>query len=224
MTEKALTVFKRHAVPINYSEPERRGSYEELLLKLKAVQELPDAADNNDLHEAIEALSVVIAFLTANHDVHQNRLALPLEKLFLALCDVLNGGKPAMLDVRKAGKPRRDTEAVKRAELIIMLEMLRDARVEKPAAWLAANLKAAGVEDTSEEKGERKEDRIKGKTITPAKLERWRSEIYGKSLKGTDEAYECLLRRDKKWGKRLSPGHAKFIVRNRIWSLLEKGF
>ena len=114
----------------------------------------------------------------------------------------------------------RATEAVKRGQLIRMLEMLRDSGVQKPAEWLAGELKAAGIEDTSAEK---KPFGIKSKTITPAKLERWRSERNGKSLAGSDRAYNYLRRREKK-RERLSPNQAKFIVSNRIWSLLATGF
>jgi hypothetical protein len=223
MTEKTLPALKRDAMPINYSEPERRGSYEELLLKLKAVQEWREAGGGSDLDAAFADLSVVICFLKADHDVRETRAALPLEKLLLALADASKGGKPSMLYdvVRKAGPPVRPTEAVKRAQIIIMFEMLCDAGVEKPAEWLAAKLKAFGVEDAN---AKRDKDGIKRKTITPAKLERWRSELSGKSPEGSDEAYEYLRGRDKKRGERLSPAHAKSIVVGRLLSLLASGF
>jgi hypothetical protein len=221
---KTPTLLKPHTVPINYSETSKRGSYEELLSKLMLIKKLDHAPEHNNLHEAIEALSVLIEFLNANPDARENRLAQPLQKLFLALCDLLKGSKPAMLDVSKGGRPTRDTEAVKRASLIRMLDTLCEARIQKPSEWLARELKKTGVEDTSEEKGKKRGESETSTPITAKKLERWKSELYCKSLKGTDRAYDAMLARDRSFGKSMSPEQAKSLVRNRIRSLLASGF
>jgi hypothetical protein len=218
MTEKMLTVFKRDAIPIAYSEPEKRGTYEELLLKLKEVQEKHDAANSSDLGEAIDALSVVIAFLNANLDVLENRLTLPLGGLLRALVDASNGGKPPMLyDVKhEGGRPIREDEAAERAQCLIMYQELCEAGVENSAEYLAGELKAAGIEDTSE----KKKPEVESKPITAEKLESWRSDFFhNESIKGLNEAYVYLRARMKERERSMSPDQAKSFVKGLIFSL-----
>ena len=136
------------------------------------------------LSASFEALNAVLAFLYPDPRLFESEATKPLGRLLLALADRSRGAKPKLFfdapDRMGSGGPPSYTSAViLRAIINVSFSILRKAGVSQQEAsgWLASRLKRSGIKQPS------------GRAIDARTIVRWRSELRGKSLKGSDEAF-----------------------------------
>ena len=167
-------------------DPERYKELVERLLDLQRRQPLVD-----HLTASLEALGAVLSFLIAEprfvFTESQSEALRPLWRLYLALMDRTAGAKPKLFfdpPVRssKGGAPSYTSAVPLRAIVNTALLGLCESGISQQSAtkWLAAELKHAGI-------------RHNGRLIDARTLTRWRSELGGKSLKGSDQAFAMFV-------------------------------
>jgi hypothetical protein len=136
------------------------------------------------LSASFEALNAVLAFLYPDPRLFESEATKPLGRLLLALADRSRGAKPKLFfdapDRMGSGGPPSYTSAViLRAIINVSFSILRKAGVSQQEAsgWLASRLKRSGIKQPS------------GRAIDARTIVRWRGELGGKSLKGSDEEF-----------------------------------
>jgi hypothetical protein len=161
------------------------------------------------LDARILALNATILYLNANPLFARLELTALLASLAHALNDVSQGAKPGLIFAckrRGGGRPRYLAKAVIRAQIVLIFEMLVRAGQDKQTAskWLASRLKKQHL-------------LYGGRTIEAKQIVRWRSELNGKSLSGSDAAYRILKEGVDRGGWPVNPAEA----RNRAARLLK---
>jgi hypothetical protein len=160
--------------------------YEELIERLLDLQVRESSLDA--LTASFEALSAVLRFLNTDVRLVQTGATKVLARLELALLDRSRGAKPKLFfDVPNRmgarGAPSYTSSAILRAIVNAGFLSLCGAGVSKLEAgrWLAARLKHAGLKQPS------------GRVIGARAIARWRAELGGKSLKGSDETFAMFV-------------------------------
>jgi hypothetical protein len=168
-------------------DPER---YKELVQRLLDLQRRQPSVDH--LTASLEALDAVLNFLIAEprfvFTESQSEALTPLCRLYFALMDRAAGAKPKLffdppIRFSKGGAPSYTSAVLLRAIVNTALLGLCKSGISQQNAskWLAAELKHAGI-------------RHNGRLIEARTLTRWRSELGGKSLKGSDQAFTMFVR------------------------------
>jgi hypothetical protein len=163
------------------------------------------------------ALRSVLTYL--NSDPVSARLGLTrlLASMANALHETSRGAKPSIIFDRRVkgrgGAPTHTTKAGLRAQVNLMFKILTNAGTAPAEAsnWLAAQLRKAGVLE-------------KGKSIERRQIVRWRSEMDGKSLSGSDQVYRRVEAVEKRRGWPEDPEKAQSRVRDLIRALQAAGF
>jgi hypothetical protein len=159
--------------------------YDLLISSLSALKFFQQAGEVDQLGAGIKALGLVIQYLNSNRLVGGLGLTRPLAQLAVALHDVGRGAKPALIFGRapKVGRgvPTLTSKAGLRAQVNLMFDYVANGGLvrEEAAKELAGTLKRTGIKEN-------------GKAITPKRILRWRQEIGGKSLSGSDRVYARL--------------------------------
>jgi hypothetical protein len=184
------------------------------------LQEIGERASDDCLLRAVGtlraaevALQDLVFYLDSDRLLARLALTKNLKALLSALHDIRRGKKPSRIfKAARGGVPTQLSKAALRGQSILMLEMLENILGRTEASkWLASRLKEAGV----------KED---GKAITPSMIQRWRSEKGGKSLSGSDQAYDILRDRLEQVGWPANAKEAKIRVDAHIWALVAAGY
>ena len=159
--------------------------YETLVSLLGKVKHAADEKKFDRLEAAYKALVLVIKFLQADPRINQRGSQGPLFELCCALQDLSQGAKPPLFFEYKRdsdqGAPTHLSAAVGRAQIVLALEILLRADIEKheAAKWLADKLHRSGI-------------RANDKSVQHKQVLRWRAEKGGKSVSGFDRCYRTL--------------------------------
>jgi hypothetical protein len=164
------------------------AKYEALIEQLTEIERRAAAKETDALTASRESLGAVIGFLHEDARVPEREATRPLLRLMFAVADRLRGAKPKLLfDPRdtegEKGAPTYTSAATLRGYVNAAFLLLLEGGMSKQEAgnWLAAELERSGIKQPNE------------KAITAKTIIRWRAERGGKSLKGSDEAFEWIV-------------------------------
>ena len=179
-----------------------------------------------------QALVVVLRFLQQDPRIVRLGLNRSLVEVYRAVHDTLQGAKPPLFfkarinlaerrgalagrkRVGDLGAPTHLSAVVRRAQMVLALEVLIKARIAKPEAskWLADELHRHGLTDAT------------GKRVHPKSLLRWHAERGGKSIRGFDAAYKKLEATEIQRGWPTEPARARRRSAKLILVLKLSGF
>ena len=118
--------------------------YESLCHSLRSIEEAVEDHTLDQLVAGEKALAAVLTFLNSDPRIVLRGSNRSLSMVLRALNDILGGGRPSLLFERpsKGGAPTDQAETVMRAQIVLALEMLLKAGVDKPeaGAWVAGQL------------------------------------------------------------------------------------
>jgi hypothetical protein len=184
--------------------------YRELIASLSAIEFARKSGQygQHQLSLAVSALTSILEYLYADPMVFRLHLTAILGLLRSALHDTCNGARPKLL-FEQGRSPTHLTRAVLRAQIVLMFRILTRDTGDDPIAasrWLGSRLVEAGICD-------------RGKPIEPAQIRRWNGEKGGKSISGSDQAYEVIERKflkRRKWPTGLA------VARRLVCDLISK--
>jgi len=160
--------------------------YAELIERLLDLQLHGSSFDA--LSESFEALTAVLRFLNADIRLVESGATNVLGRLQLALLDRSRGAKPKLFfdppdRMGAKGAPSYTSSVILRSIANVAFLILCEADIspEEASKWLAAEFKHAGIKQPS------------GRAIGARAITRWRTELGGKSLKGSDEAFAMFV-------------------------------
>lgn len=192
-------------------------AYQKLVTRLIAIEVMVGKKEVEQLDACFFATGAVIEFLQMDAVAFRQGAARSLNVLMHALNDRIQGAKPALLyglrPAAGAGAPRNLAAAVKRAQIILALDLLLVGGIPRQEAskWLASELESHAIT-------------LHKKPISAAVILRWRNERGGKSQSGSDRAYKILRAKRELRGMPENPEQARANARALILSLRSMGF
>jgi hypothetical protein len=160
--------------------------YEELIERLLELQRREPPLDY--LGASFETLAAVCRFLNADARLVESEATRPLMRLQLALHDRRQGAKPSLFfhapeRLGAKGAPSYTSAVILRTMVNLAFLSLCEASWSQQEAsrWLAAELEKASIRQPN------------GHFIDARAIVRWRAELGGKSLKGSDQAFAMFV-------------------------------
>jgi hypothetical protein len=194
-------------------EPPSSERYERLAGKLINIERDRASKKIVDLHAARDSLVAVIEFILSDAQLAKHHAASSLGAMAAAVHDLLNGAKPLFFEQKnrsRKGPPTNQSKAVVRGQINVALDSLLEAGISmlEASSWLARELATEGV-------------KLGGQRIEGKQIKGWHYEKRGKSLSGSDRAYEIL---NKPRAQLNTPDIAKKFALAKIQSLKAMGF
>jgi hypothetical protein len=163
-------------------------SYETLINNLLDVQQRASASNIDALTASFEALGAVLTFLNKDSRIFDSEATSQLSRLMIAVHDRAQGAKPKLFfdppDRKGAkGAPSYTSAIILRALVTAAFVTLCEVGMSKEEAsrWLAAELKRSGINQPN------------GHAPGARAIARWRAELGGKSLKGSDQVFGMFV-------------------------------
>jgi hypothetical protein len=160
------------------------AKYEALVERLLDIERCVSAAEIDPLTSSIQALEAILAFLCVDTRIIGGEGTRSLGRLLLALHDRVQGAKPKLFFQTPDRKGRKGAPSYTSAIFLrsvvnyAFIPLLKSGLSNEEASeWLAAELKQSGINQPN------------GRAVDARTIVRWRAELGGKSLTGSDRFF-----------------------------------